>query len=397
MTILLLIRHGTNDYVQAGRLAGWTPGVHINAQGQREVDAAARRLAHIPIQAIYSSPLERAVETAQAVAACHKLDVQIREELGEFRSGEWSGRFTQELAETETWKQLHAHPAGVRLPGGETIDEVQARMVATIDAIVAAHPKQVVAVVSHADPLKAAIAHYLEMDLNNFQRMVIDTASVTVFMFGEGKPVLLRLNDNGQLPSFKPEQEAQKDNPAEKGKGEKRMAEPNIVYDLNPVSHITVAALGQPGKRTFYIQAQQGSTVVTLVSEKDQIAALARGIDEMLERLGTSSQTVQVSEREMELAEPIDPIFRIGQLGLGFDQDSKLLVLVAYELSAEENEVVNVVRFWATADQMRKLARHAAAIVAAGRPICVMCGRPIDPEGHFCPKRNGHGEKATLT
>ena len=100
----------------------------------------------------------------------------------------------------------------------------------------------------------------------------------------------------------------------------------------------------------------------------------------------------------MELAEPVDPVFRIGQLGLGYDQASKLLVMVAYELPEEENPAtVNVVRFWATPEQMRKLARHAAVLIAAGRPLCVLCGRPIDPEGHFCPKRNGHGEKATLT
>ena len=175
------------------------------------------------------------------------------------------------------------------------------------------------------------------------------------------------------------------------------MPETNILHDLNPVSHITAAAMGVPGKRTFLIQARQGSTVVTLASEKEQVAALSRGIDEMLERLGTGRQPVQVSENEMELSEPIDPIFRVGQLGLGYDTDQNMIVLVAYELpEKEEVETINAVRFWATADQMRKLARHAASIVAGGRPICVLCGRPIDPEGHFCPKRNGHGEKATL-
>lgn len=176
------------------------------------------------------------------------------------------------------------------------------------------------------------------------------------------------------------------------------MPEANILYDLNPVSHITVNAIGVPGKRTFFIQGRQGSIVVTLMSEKEQIAALSRGIDEISERLGTKIQVSQATEEEMELAEPIDPVFRIGQLGLGYDPASKLLVLVAYELPEEENPAtINVVRFWATAEQMQKLARYAAVIIAAGRPLCVLCGRPIDPEGHFCPKRNGHGEKATLT
>lgn len=386
MAILLLIRHASNDYLKEGRLAGWTPCVHINAEGQREADALARRLAHIPIAAMYSSPLERAVDTARTVASCHKLDVQIREELGDVRAGEWTGKPIKELAETETWKKILERPVGVHLPGGESIDEVQARMIAVIDAIVAAHPNQIVAVFSHADPLKAAIAHYLGMDLNQFQRIVINPASVTVFFFGEHGPVLWRLNDGDKLPAFKPED----------GK-EKKMPEVNIVYDLNPVTHITTGAIGKPGKRTFYLQAQQGAAIVTLVAEKEQIAALSRGIDDLLERLGTGTQIIEVNAMQMELSQPIEPLFRIGQLGLGYDAEHNLLALVAYELPEEENPAtVRVVRFWATREQMRALARHAAAIVASGRPICVLCSRPIDPEGHFCPKRNGHGEHAVL-
>jgi uncharacterized repeat protein (TIGR03847 family) len=169
------------------------------------------------------------------------------------------------------------------------------------------------------------------------------------------------------------------------------------VYDLNPVTHITVGAMGVPGKRTFYLQGRQGMTTVTLLVEKEQVAALARGINEMLEQLGERGGTVQVSELAMELSHPIEPVFRVGQMGLGYDAERKLIVTVAYELPEEENPaVVDVVRFWATSDQMRALARHVAALVAAGRPSCVMCGRPIDPEGHFCPKKNGHGAKATL-
>jgi len=175
------------------------------------------------------------------------------------------------------------------------------------------------------------------------------------------------------------------------------MAEANLVYDLNPVTHITVGAIGEPGKRTFYLQGRQGLTIVTLIIEKEQVAALSRGIDELLERLGIE-KNVLVNAYEMELSHPIEPVFRVGQLGLGYDAEQKLMMLVAYELPEEEEPVsVDVVRFWATAEQMRAVARHAAAVVAAGRPICVLCGRPIDPAGHFCPKRNGHGEKATLT
>ncbi len=400
MTILLLIRHASNDFLKEGRLAGWTPGLHINGQGQREADALARRLAQIPLSAIYSSPLERAVDTAQTVAACHKLDVQIREDLGETHTGEWTGKLIKEVEGLETWKKIQERPVGVPLPGGESVDQVQARMVAAIDAIVAAHPNQVVAVVSHADPLKAAIAHYLGLDLNNFQRIAINPASVTVFFFGERSPVLFRLNDSDRLPPLKPEPAEQEalDGTEEERKEENAMPEVNILHDLNPVTHITAGAIGTPGKRTFYLQGRQGAHIVTLLAEKEQIAALSTGIDQLLERLGGGRQTVQVTATEMELSQPIEPVFRIGQLGLGYEAEHDLLVIVAYEVSEEENPAtVNVVRFWATREQMRALARHTAGVVAGGRPICVLCGRPIDPEGHFCPRRNGHGAHATLT
>jgi len=218
MTVLLLIRHATNDFVQAGRLAGWTPGVHINAQGQREADALARRLNDVSIHAIYSSPLDRAVDTAKAVAQCQHLEVQIVEDLGEGRAGDWTGKTVKELEQTEEWKQMQAHPVGFHLPGGESIDEVQKRMVNAIDAIVARHPKQVVAVFSHADPIKSVVAYYLGMDLNQFNKIAINTASTSVFFFGERGPVLFRLNDSAKLPSFKPEKEDEQDKEKEERK-----------------------------------------------------------------------------------------------------------------------------------------------------------------------------------
>jgi probable phosphoglycerate mutase len=397
MTIVLLIRHASNDVLKEQRLAGWMPGVHINAEGQREADSLAQRLAHLQIHAIYSSPLERAMDTAQAVAACQKLDVQIREDIGEMRAGEWEGKKISEVNETEIFKKLQKSPVGVHLPGGESIDEVQTRMVAAVDAIVAAHPNQMVAIVSHADPLKAALAHYLAMDLNQFQRIAISPASVSIVLFGENGPVVLKVNDTAKLPMLKPEPE-KKDDKKEDERKEQAMPEANVLHDLNPVTHITAGAVGAPGKRTFYLQGRQGTQVITLAAEKEQIAALSTGIDQLLERLGTGSATVDVTAMQMELSQPIEPLFRVGQLGLGYDADRSLIVIVAYAVPEEENQqTIDVVRFWATREQMRGLARHAAAIVAGGRPVCVLCGRPIDPEGHFCPKRNGHGQRASLT
>ena len=172
---------------------------------------------------------------------------------------------------------------------------------------------------------------------------------------------------------------------------------PNEIFDLNPVTHITAGAVGEPGNRTFYIQARQGSQLVTLLCEKQQVAALALGVEQLLEQLAEKdpklAQTIDlVLEVNMELEEPLDPVFRVGQMGLGYDEERNLLVLVAQELLPEGQDAstASSARFWGTAEQMRTMAHHAQAVVASGRPTCPLCGAPIDPEGHFCPRRNGH-------
>jgi probable phosphoglycerate mutase len=400
MTVFLLVRHATNDYVKEGRLAGRTPGVHLNAQGQREAQDLARRTAHLPIEAIYSSPLERALDTADALAECHKLPVQIIAGLVESDAGEWTGKKITELNTTDTWKAIQTSPIGVKLPGGESIDEVQTRMVAVIEAARQKHPDGLVAIVSHADPLKSVIAHYLNLDLNQFQRIAISPASVTVLQVDDkGGAVLLRTNDTGPLPKWeKPRPVKQEQSQAQAGKTENehedghKMAEANIVHDLNPVSRVTVGALGEPGQRTFFLQGRQDTTMVTLVAEKEQMNSLAQGVTELLSRLGDKTDApAGISAYELALEQPVEPLFRIGQLGLGYDQENDLIVIVAYaQPENEEQETVDVVRFWASRDQMRALARQVAEVAAAGRPTCVLCGRPIDPEGHFCPRRNGH-------
>ena len=172
---------------------------------------------------------------------------------------------------------------------------------------------------------------------------------------------------------------------------------PNEIFDLNPITHITAGAVGEPGNRTFYIQARQGSQLVTLLCEKQQVAALALGVEQLLEQLaekdpelaGTLDTALDVG---MELEQPLDPVFRVGQMGLGYDEERNLLVLVAQELLPEGQDAsaASSARFWGTAEQMRTMAHHAQAVVASGRPTCPLCGAPIDPEGHFCPRRNGH-------
>jgi probable phosphoglycerate mutase len=204
MTDLLLIRHAVNDWV-GDRLAGWTPGVLLNEAGREQADALARRLADWPIEAIYSSPLERALETARAVAEPRALAVQIEEGVGESRYGDWTGQPLKELAKTPEWQTIQFAPSLARFPGGEGLAEMQARAVAAIDCLRIRHPKGVMAVFSHADVIKAVVAHYAGIHLDLFQRIVVDPASISWIHFTPYGPRLIRLNDTGLLAPPKPE------------------------------------------------------------------------------------------------------------------------------------------------------------------------------------------------
>jgi len=397
MTTLLLIRHALTDWVASGKLAGWTPGIPLNAQGRQQAAELAERLAKIDLDAIYASPLQRAVETAEAIAARRPgLIIRIRENLGDTRVGEWQGKHFHEVEATEIFKALQTRPSGVRIPGGETIDEVQARIVGELEAMRQAHhPDAVIAIVSHADVIKAAVAHYLGLDINQFQRLAVDPASVTILEISRRGVRLRRFNDSGALPEYRWWTRWIRvfaALPALK-KGGHDMAQ--VTYDLKPVNSITADAVGTPGKRTFYIQARKEDQVVTLLAEKQQVQALALAVEQILEELAKQhpqkTPEPAVPEAALALQEPLIPAFRIGQLGLGYDAERDYLVLVAYEIVEEEGqEPASVARFFATRAQMRALSKHAAAVCAAGRPLCTMCGEPMDPEGHFCPKRNGH-------
>ena len=202
MMNLLLIRHAANDWV-GDRLAGWTPGVHLNNEGRAQAAALVQRLEHAPLAAVYSSPLERTLETARPLAQAHGLTVQVREGLGEAQYGDWTGRSLKELQDDKLWPVVQVYPSGARFPGGESMREVQARIVAELDTIRDDHPDQTVAVVSHSDPIKMAVAHYTGLALDLFQRITVDPASVTAFVFTHYGPRLICLNHNDQLPSFK--------------------------------------------------------------------------------------------------------------------------------------------------------------------------------------------------
>lgn len=207
MTQILLIRHAVNDVMKAKKLAGWMPDVHINEEGRQQAQAVAERLREIPITAIYSSPLDRTRETAEPLAQALGLEVQIREEIGEVQYGDWTGKSLEELSKLDVWKVVQLYPSGMRFPGGETIREMQARIVNQLESIAADHPREIVAVFSHADVIKAALAHYLGVHLDLFQRIVVNPTSVSVLRLTPYGPQVLRINDDGPL-KLEPEKEA---------------------------------------------------------------------------------------------------------------------------------------------------------------------------------------------
>lgn len=167
--------------------------------------------------------------------------------------------------------------------------------------------------------------------------------------------------------------------------------------DLHPVSHITTDAIGQPGKRVFYIQGWQEERTITLIVDKIQIQSLAIGLEQFLteiyERFPDLPQASgEYNEENMHIHPPVDPMFRTGELGLGYDNENDLVVLIAREMLAEEQDPsdANVVRYWCTREQIRAMCRWGMEVASRGRPTCPQCGQPMDPEGHFCPKKNGH-------
>jgi probable phosphoglycerate mutase len=201
MTRLLLIRHATNDLHKDGVLAGWTPGVHLNQTGRAQAEALAQRLVSVEIEAIYTSPLERTRETAEIVAAPHELPVITRDGLGEVRFGRWTGEPLDKLRRRRLWRAIQFTPSSARFPGGESFYEMQTRVVTELEELRSKHPKQTIVAVSHADVIKAVVAHYAGVHLDLFQRLIIGPASLTVLVLDGPMPRLVCMNDTGHLRS----------------------------------------------------------------------------------------------------------------------------------------------------------------------------------------------------
>jgi probable phosphoglycerate mutase len=194
MPTLLLIRHGENDYLKKNRLPGHLPGIHLNERGREQAAELARTLGQLPIKAIYASPLERAIETAEPLAQTLGLGIQIRPPLTDIDVGHWAGHSWKALGRTKHWKIIQHTPSQFQFPGGETFLQAQQRVVHVLDAITVAHKREMVAVVFHADPIKLAVAHYLGLPLDNFQRLTIHTGSVTILKIDALAARLLAIN-----------------------------------------------------------------------------------------------------------------------------------------------------------------------------------------------------------
>jgi probable phosphomutase (TIGR03848 family) len=200
VTTVLLLRHGRTTANTGGVLAGWTPGVQLDETGQAQARAVAERLAKVPLAAVVSSPLERCRQTAAALLDGRDLAVQTDDRLGEARYGDWTGRTIKELAKEPLWRVVQQHPSAAVFPGpeGEGLAETQARAVAAVRAWNATlGPDAVWLACSHGDVIKAILADALGLHLDQFQRIVVDPASVSVVTYTETRPFVVRVNDTG--------------------------------------------------------------------------------------------------------------------------------------------------------------------------------------------------------
>ena len=175
-----------------------------------------------------------------------------------------------------------------------------------------------------------------------------------------------------------------------------------IEIDLDPIVHITADAIGQPGSRVFYLQAwaEAENVPVTIIVEKIQLQGLALGIEQMVSELARQKPELKLppidyDPTKMSIQPPVDPLFRAGEIALGYDIQRDRMIIQVDELLAEDvsEEEGRSFRLWCTRAQARQLSHWAEEVINRGRPICPQCGQPMEPEGHFCPKKNGNKKK----
>lgn len=208
MATVLLIRHGRTTANASGTLAGWTPGVHLDDRGQEQGRELARRLACLPLAAVVISPLERTRETASLMLEDRSVPVHVDDRIAECRYGDWTGEKLSALAKDPLWKVVQGHPSAVTFPGesGESMMAMQNRAVAAVrDWNQRLGASSIYAMVSHGDVIKAILADALGMHLDQFQRLHVDPASVSVVDYSPLRPFVVRTNDSsGDLSGLVP-------------------------------------------------------------------------------------------------------------------------------------------------------------------------------------------------
>jgi probable phosphomutase (TIGR03848 family) len=205
-TVVLLVRHGQTP-TTGKLLPGRAPGLHLSEVGEAQAEAVGRRLGAQPklvVAAIYASPLERTRETAGFIAKALGLKVKVDKGLLEADIGDWTGQELKAVSKLPEWRAVHAYPSGFRFPGGESFVEMQTRTVSALERLRKAHPGQTIVAVSHADTIKAAVAHALGTHLDLFQRIVISPCSVTAISYGDHGPTVLSVNSVAEGPAPAP-------------------------------------------------------------------------------------------------------------------------------------------------------------------------------------------------
>ena len=193
-SVVLLVRHGLTPTTGI-KLPGRAPGLHLSDEGRRQAEAAAERIGKVArIAAVYCSPITRARETAQPIGRAVKRTLRIERDLADLDIGEWTGMSLKQAARRPEWETVQRNPSGFRFPDGESFPEMQARITSALGRLVARFPGQIVVAVSHADPIKAAVAQALGTPLDLFQRIMIAPTSITAVAYRRGGPAVLTVN-----------------------------------------------------------------------------------------------------------------------------------------------------------------------------------------------------------
>jgi probable phosphomutase (TIGR03848 family) len=193
VTIFYLVRHGVTSHT-GRRLSGRMPDIDLTDAGRMEAEGAATSLANVRLKSVYSSPIDRCLQTAKIIARTHGLPVRTRKDLLEVDYGSWTNKSIKSLARTKLWSSVQTWPGGTRFPDGESFAEIQTRGVAVLEELRIRHPKDHVCVVSHGDVIRLVMAHYMGVHLDLFQRIHVAPASISVLGIGDAGPALLTLN-----------------------------------------------------------------------------------------------------------------------------------------------------------------------------------------------------------